>query len=289
MVEKLEVVEEIKEEKKDNLEIYNFVRRVPDEAKKPIKGGRLRGMTDINPMYRIKTLTATFGPVGIGWYYDITKKELVPGVGDEIVGFVDINLYVKVDGQWSKPIQGTGGSSYISKEKSGLYTSDEVFKMALTDAISVACKALGIGADVYWDKDTTKYSQADIEPQEEPKLDQNMLNTITTVLDGSGYDKELVLKHLLKEMQVKTLQDLNVNTFKKAMEWLQVYIDNLNKVVKGINYYADKYGQGDDARAMMMKATCTKFKVTQLEELTFDGVLRAYEFIKGKVKSREEK
>ena len=30
--------------------------------------------------------------------------------------------------------------------------------MALTDAISVACKALGMGADVYWEKDTTKYN-----------------------------------------------------------------------------------------------------------------------------------
>ena len=29
--------------------------------------------------------------------------------------------------------------------------------MALTDAISVACKALGFGANVYWDKDRTKY------------------------------------------------------------------------------------------------------------------------------------
>lgn len=30
--------------------------------------------------------------------------------------------------------------------------------MALTDAISVACKALGFGADVYWAKDATKYT-----------------------------------------------------------------------------------------------------------------------------------
>lgn len=33
--------------------------------------------------------------------------------------------------------------------------------MATTDAISVACKQLGIGADIYWDKDKTKYSSAD--------------------------------------------------------------------------------------------------------------------------------
>ena len=30
--------------------------------------------------------------------------------------------------------------------------------MALTDAISVACKLIGIGANVYWEKDATKYT-----------------------------------------------------------------------------------------------------------------------------------
>ena len=30
--------------------------------------------------------------------------------------------------------------------------------MAYTDALSVSCKQLGIGADVYWEKDRTKYS-----------------------------------------------------------------------------------------------------------------------------------
>ena len=30
--------------------------------------------------------------------------------------------------------------------------------MALTDAISVACKALGFAANIYWDNDKTKYS-----------------------------------------------------------------------------------------------------------------------------------
>lgn len=47
---------------------------------------------------------------------------------------------------------------FVSLEKNGLHTSDECFKMALTDAISVACKALGIGADIYWERDTDKYT-----------------------------------------------------------------------------------------------------------------------------------
>lgn len=150
----------------DNMSIYTAVRKVPDDALKPITGGRLKGKTDINPMWRIKALTEQFGPCGFGWKYRITDKRLEAGAKGEVAAFVDIDLFVKVDGEWSEAIPGTGGSAFVTSEKSSLYTSDECFKMALTDAISVACKALGFAADVYWDKDRTKYSGG---PQEPPK------------------------------------------------------------------------------------------------------------------------
>jgi len=140
----------------DNLKYYNMGRQVPQEAKKSIGGGRLKGMTDINPMWRIKKLTEMFGPCGIGWKYEI-EKEWIERNGDEQAAFVKINLYIKDDDKWSDAIPGVGGNMFVTKEKNGLYTSDECFKMALTDALSVSCKALGIGADVYFDKDKTKY------------------------------------------------------------------------------------------------------------------------------------
>ena len=36
------------------------------------------------------------------------------------MAIVDINLYVKVDGEWSKPIYGTGGNTLVKQTKSGL-------------------------------------------------------------------------------------------------------------------------------------------------------------------------
>lgn len=143
----------------ENLAIYNAVRSVPDSAKRQIGAGRLKGKTDINPMWRLKTLTEQFGPCGIGWKYTITDKRLEEGANGEVAAFLDIDLFVKVDGAWSDAIPGTGGSAFVAREKSGLYTSDECFKMALTDAISVACKALGFGADVYWEADRSKYDK----------------------------------------------------------------------------------------------------------------------------------
>jgi hypothetical protein len=153
----------------DNLTIYNEVRSVPDSAKRRIEAGRLKGKTDINPMWRIKALTEKFGPCGFGWKYVITDKRLEQGANGEVAAFLDIDLFVKADGVWSDAIPGTGGSAFVAKEKNGPYTSDECFKMALTDAISVACKALGFGADVYWEADRSKYDKPESK-QEAPVL-----------------------------------------------------------------------------------------------------------------------
>lgn len=145
----------------ENMEIYNSARSVPENAKKPIKGGRLKGMTDINPMWRIQTLTDLFGPCGIGWKYIIKDKRLEAGANGEIAAFVDIDLYYKAGDLWSEAVPGTGGASFVAKEGGGLHTSDECFKMALTDALSVAFKNLGGGADVYWADGRTKYNCGD--------------------------------------------------------------------------------------------------------------------------------
>ena len=150
----------------DNLELYDRFRAVPDSAKRVIGAGRLKGFTDINPMFRIKALTEAFGPCGFGWWYKITDKRL-EGEESEIRAFVDIELYYRWNGETSQPVVGTGGASFLTMEKNGAYTSDECFKMALTDAISVAAKSLGIGADVYWDKDRTKYTTQTEDPKPE--------------------------------------------------------------------------------------------------------------------------
>ena len=142
-----------------NLELWEKVRSVPEDAKKEIKGGRLNGMTDINPVWRIKTLTEQFGICGIGWKYEIVSKDIIDGANGEKAAFVQINLYINTpDRGWSEAIPGMGGSMFVTQESKGMHTSDECYKMALTDAISVACKALGIGADVYWSADEGKYN-----------------------------------------------------------------------------------------------------------------------------------
>ena len=159
-----------------NMRIYDAVRHVPDQAKKKINGGRLAGMTDINGMWRIKVLTEQFGPCGDGWYIsDVKYWQDRLEKNDSVALFCSILLHVKMDGAWSQPIYGIGGNMLVAAEKSGTRLDDEAYKKAYTDAISVACKALGIGADVYFEKDVTKYS--DYEGESEQKEQQTHQQT----------------------------------------------------------------------------------------------------------------
>jgi len=153
-----------------NLATWEALCRPPASALKKIKGGRLGGMTDINPQWRLKMMTEQFGPIGIGWYYEMLDRwteqgaplpTVKPSELGEFMCFVSINLYVKDGDEWSKPIFGLGGSKLFEKEKDHFYNNDEGYKMALTDALSVAMKELGMAADIYqglWDG--SKYRDA---------------------------------------------------------------------------------------------------------------------------------
>lgn len=207
----------------NNLDIYESGRAVPPEAQKSFNNGRFSG-TDINPMWRIKKLTELFGACGVGWYYDIVSERAEEHSGMTIA-VVDLNLYIKVDGEWSKPIYGTGGNTIVTAKGA---VSDEGYKMALTDALSVACKALGIGADVYFSKDKTKYTASAVAKSattqtppplpksEPPKTDdpaalRNRLNKITYALaQGKAENIATAVSIWTKEMFVR-LEDIPDN------------------------------------------------------------------------------
>lgn len=157
----------------ENLGIYNKYRQVPKEALKDFDNGNFKG-TDINSMWRIKCLTEQFGVVGHGWTIRVlrTWTEKLEYT-NEILAFAEIEMKVKIDGEWGEPFTATGGNKMCSYVKSKDYYkgSDEAFKMAITDAFGVACKYLGIGADVYWANDKSKYTENQ-ERKQEPKEDK---------------------------------------------------------------------------------------------------------------------
>lgn len=182
------------------MKFYNQGKEVPENAKKPIEAGHLKGYTDINPMWRIKKLTEMFGPCGIGWKIKTTKEEYKENLETkETAVFVNIELYIKIDREWSDPIEGYGGSMFTAwqnkniwenKRKVGsekiLTTNDEALKMAKTDALSVCCKMLGIAADVYFDKDRTKHDLNKEAPSQNNSWQKGVIENSKTTKDTSS-------------------------------------------------------------------------------------------------------
>lgn len=197
----------------DNMKIYSAVRDVPDSAKREIKAGKIKGFTDINPMWRIQALTEQFGPAGFGWKTKTVRKWLEPAPDGRTAAFCDIELYVRVNGEWSDAIEGTGGSMYVNLFKGEQEATDECYKMAYTDALSVACKALGIGADVYWAQGRTKYSANTpevITAEQVADLETRIkeMNRIRGLAEATLYSPEELLKAVYKDKAPKTLAAL---------------------------------------------------------------------------------
>lgn len=144
------------------IELYNKMSNPPKNAVKTIQAGDLKGMSDINPQWRIKIMTECFGLCGIGWKYEIMNLWTNPGAGKEILAFAQIALYVRNPDtqEWSEPIIGTGGSKLVNEFSKGPKSNDEGFKMAITDALGTAMKQIGVAAAIYageWDG--SKYSE----------------------------------------------------------------------------------------------------------------------------------
>ena len=181
----------------ENLRVWNKYKEVPANALKNFDNGRFKG-TDINTMWRLKMLTEEYGPCGIGWYYDIIRIWNVEIPEESIIlTFAEIKLYVKDNGEWSKGISGVGGNTMLSITKDGrLKPNDEAVKMAVTDAIGVACKNLGFGADVYWENDKTKYT-SNCEDGQQP--DDNPESTLPTIEQLTALKKiKRTLAHVAK-------------------------------------------------------------------------------------------
>lgn len=185
----------------NNMCFYEKLSKCPNEALKTIQAGDLKGFSDINPMWRIKIMTETFGPCGIGWKYKIVKQ-WNESYGNEIKTYCNINLFIKVDGEWSEPIPGTGGSTFVAQYSKGTKVSDENYKMALTDALSVCMKMLGVAANVYWDKGQfeTKYQQ--------PQQPQKPVSQASAKDEDEQSEEELLVLAKGEFAQAETIEDL---------------------------------------------------------------------------------
>lgn len=157
------------EKAKSAMDIYKQLSEPPDTALKKIKGGKLNGFTDINPQWRIKAMTEVFGLCGKGWKYEPADIQIIPGANGEQIVEMKVAVYFmdKETGKWSAPVYGWGGDRLIKRERSGLVSNEEAFKMAFTDGFGKAVANLGMAANVYMGQSDDKYARQSAEYEEE--------------------------------------------------------------------------------------------------------------------------
>lgn len=158
----------------DNMALWKQLAATDRKYTKPFrKSGGFSG-TDINPTWRFRRMTETFGPVGVGWGWDVHDRwsEEVDG---KKYAFISASV-------WYRPnlLDPLSPSAQTGIQIGGTEfgrSPDEAYKMAVTDAIGKCMVTIGLAADVYLGEFDTKYSRG-----EEPVWKAEQLAVIKTDL-----------------------------------------------------------------------------------------------------------
>lgn len=132
----------------DNLQIWNRFADIDPKFTKPITGKPYKG-TSPNPHYVIKCLTEMFGPVGVGFGWDVVAEGFQP-MGDELLHWCRIRFW-HGDG---RGFDAYGQTKAVMKTRNGIMTDEDAPKKSLTDAITKAAAQVGVGANIFlgrWD------------------------------------------------------------------------------------------------------------------------------------------
>jgi hypothetical protein len=166
-------------EKDKSIELFRAQAKPPQEALKPIIGGNLKGLSDINPQWRIEALTETYGLYGVGWFVQVKETTTVdvPDTHEKML-FLTLELYVRDwslpdEYKWFGPAIGIGGDFLIIKDKNGIHGNDEAYAMAMTDALGKAAKLIGVANDIYRGKFDSKYGWRDEKQKREAIKEEN--------------------------------------------------------------------------------------------------------------------
>lgn len=127
-------------------ELWDKLSPVEKSAQKEYKrSGGFKG-TDINPQWRMMRMTEEFGPVGLGWGWEVKERWSETfdndGTGNETFVFVMLLVWYMVDGKKCWTGEQIGGTDTK-------WAKDEAYKMAVTDALGKCCASIGLGAEIY--------------------------------------------------------------------------------------------------------------------------------------------
>jgi len=186
-----------------SMENWNNLCKVPETSLKTIGFGALKGKSDINPQWRIKAMTEVYGECGSGWSHRLVEQTITPGANGEILVFLQVAVRVGDGVEFT----GMGGDKIVSKNKSGLVSNDEAFKMAYTDALGTALKCLGVASEIYEGNfDGSRYRESTPATETKQVMSQDMLSTsIRKIKDELPEAREAKFNQVVKYFSDKSI------------------------------------------------------------------------------------
>jgi len=145
-------IDELEKRSDDNLRLWRLNETTDPGKTKPVTIGS-RGFTSIDGYYQIKRATETFGPIGIGWGWDLEESVIETQGANGYITFAKCKVtlwYVPPGAKNGKTRVTCGpviGSNQLVTAKG--HGDDEAFKKATTDGITKALSYLGFSADVF--------------------------------------------------------------------------------------------------------------------------------------------
>jgi hypothetical protein len=124
--------------------------------------------TAINPTYLYRRATEAFGPVGLGWGYEIVSEDTIEGshLGYDSEGkdlgfgkehVLLLRLWYRLNGERGELCH-YGQTTYISRRGEQIVADTDHRKKSITDALSKCLSMLGFAADVFMGRyDDSKY------------------------------------------------------------------------------------------------------------------------------------
>jgi len=145
-----------------NLELWEKVQKTDPKHVKAITGKSYQG-TSPKPHYLIHKATETFGPVGIGWGFQIVSERIEEGAGGEKMHFAHVRVWYEWpnrNGEYVKgEVEHVGGTQFSGIRSSGKpFTDEDAPKKSVTDALVKALSMIGFAGDIFMGRyDDSKY------------------------------------------------------------------------------------------------------------------------------------
>jgi hypothetical protein len=191
----------------------------PDQTKKFSRSGGFKG-TAVKPMWVYHRLTEQFGAVGMGWGHGKPDFQVVLGADGEVLVYCTVECW---HSDRSNTFHGVGGDKVVAKNKNGLFSDDEAFKKAFTDAVMNAFKSVGVAADVHMGlHDDDKYvsdTRREFAQAGKPKaavITDDQRTELMTLFDHLA----VPVAEFLAVGKIKDLRELEATRFDGAKSWI---------------------------------------------------------------------